>query len=81
MGRQRLPLQKKQTIKPNVKLSTKASLRAFTQLSTVRRRFAASVLCILSILLICAAAEKTTVPEQKRRIVIATKMLLDGRVV
>src|SRR4051794_10661786 len=45
------------------------------------RRFIASILCILSILIFRAAAEKnaSAVPEQKKRIVIATKVLLDGR--
>ena len=45
------------------------------------RRVAGIVLGISGILLICAAAEKdpNTMPEQKKRIVIATKMLLDGR--
>src|SRR5437588_12575940 len=45
------------------------------------RRVAGIVLCILGIIMVCAAAPNNpgTVPEQKRRIVIATKMLLDGR--
>lgn len=39
------------------------------------------ILCILTILVVCAAAQKNpaTVPTQKRRIVIGAKMLLDGR--
>jgi imidazolonepropionase-like amidohydrolase len=43
------------------------------------RRLAASVLCLLGILMVCAAGEKTSVPEHKSRIVIAAKRLLDGR--
>ena len=45
------------------------------------RPFIASVLCMLSILIFRAAAEKgpSDVPEPRRRIVIATKRLLDGR--
>jgi imidazolonepropionase-like amidohydrolase len=40
---------------------------------------AGSVLIVLSILMLCGAAEKKAVPEHKTRIVIATRMLLDGR--
>ena len=46
-----------------------------------QRRFAGIVLCLLSIIMVRAAVEKKpgTVPEHKSRIVIAAKMLLDGR--
>jgi imidazolonepropionase-like amidohydrolase len=45
------------------------------------RGVAGIILCISSIVLFCAAVEKnpSAAPEQKRRIVIATKRLLDGR--
>src|SRR5438105_1046504 len=44
------------------------------------RRLAGMILCIAGILLMCAATQNSeTVPAKKRRIVIATKALLDGR--
>jgi imidazolonepropionase-like amidohydrolase len=45
------------------------------------RRLAAIIFCIFSIIAVCATAQKnpTTVPAQKRRVVIAARMLLDGR--
>src|SRR5437773_10334173 len=49
------------------------------RLPAIRR--ASIVLCLLATLVICASAQKnpTTVQAQKRRIVIGTSMLLDGR--
>ncbi len=49
------------------------------RLPAIRR--ASIVLCLLAILVICASAQKnpTTVQAQKRRIVIAASVLLDGR--
>jgi imidazolonepropionase-like amidohydrolase len=45
------------------------------------RTIAALILCVSSILLICAAAQNipNSMPKEKRHLVIATKMLLDGR--
>ncbi|HEY4281539.1 MAG TPA: amidohydrolase family protein [Chthoniobacterales bacterium] len=45
------------------------------------RRLIASVLCMLGCVMLCAVAEDNpkSVPQKKKRIVIATKMLLDGR--
>src|SRR6266487_3885967 len=44
-------------------------------------RPAGSILCLLTVVVICASAQKnpTTVQTQKRRIVIGASMLLDGR--
>src|SRR5437773_12574410 len=49
------------------------------RLPAIRR--ASIVLCLLAILVICASAQKnrTTVQALKRRIVIGSSMLLDGR--
>src|SRR5258708_39675960 len=49
------------------------------RLPAIRR--ASIILCVSTILVICASAQKnpTTVQTQKRRIVIGARMLLDGR--
>ena len=50
-------------------------------MGTRTSRSIAIILCTLGVILLCAAAEKnpSSAPEQKKRIVIATKALLDGR--
>src|SRR5438034_8427758 len=56
-----------------------ATARLSERLPAIRR--ASIILCLLALLVICASAQKnpTTVQTQKRRIVIGTTMLLDGR--
>lgn len=50
-------------------------------MTSCTRRFAGIALCFLAGLMICATAQNSpgTVQEQKKRIVIAARMLLDGR--
>src|SRR6266446_5657931 len=50
-------------------------------MTSFTRRFGGIVLCFLGYLTICAIAQNnpTAVPEQKKHLVIAARMLLDGR--